>query len=89
MRDTKSYDHSPLQWQKNAVDRARRAAVRNSSQDGLIREQFSLPREEARSQARQWLDKYPRAAYWSRVEHWQKLPDGSIQFTMVRLPTAD
>jgi hypothetical protein len=23
------------------------------------------------------------------VEHWQQLPDGQIQFTMRRLPTAD
>lgn len=89
MRDDKYNDHSPMQRQKSAVTRARVAAQRRLSEDGLVREQFTLPRDEARLQARQWLDAYPRAAYWSRVEHWQKLADGSIEFTMVRLPTAD
>ena len=57
--------------------------------DGLVREAFTLPREEAREAARAFLDRYPREAYWSRIEHWQVLPDGRIEFTMVRLPTAD
>ena len=57
--------------------------------DGLVREAFTLPREEARETARAFLDRYPREAYWSRIEHWQVLPDGCIEFTMVRLPTAD
>lgn len=89
MRDDKYNDHSPKQREKYAVTRARVAAQRRLSEDGLVREQFTLPREEARLQARQWLDAYPSAAYWSRVEHWQKLADDSIEFTMVRLPTAD
>ena len=57
--------------------------------DGLIRETFVLEREEAREKARAYLDRFPREAYWSRVEHWRQLPDGRIEFTMVRLPTAD
>ena len=32
---------------------------------------------------------YPKAAYMSEVEHWRELPDGGIEFTMRRLPTAD
>ena len=57
--------------------------------DGLVRETFTLPREEARERARLFLERYPREAYWSRVEHWRRLEDGRIEFTMVRLPTAD
>jgi len=29
------------------------------------------------------------AAYMSEVEKWRELPDGSIEFTVRRLPTAD
>lgn len=57
--------------------------------DGLVREAFTLPRDEAREAARAFLERYPREAYWSRVEHWRALDDGRIEFTMVRLPTAD
>lgn len=53
------------------------------------RQTWTLPREEARSTARAFLNKYPRAAYWSEVESWRVLPDDQIEFTMRRLPTAD
>lgn len=75
---------------RRALDGARKAAVRgNRTDDGLVRANFTLPRDEARVRAREFLDAYPKAAYWSRVEHWRALPDGAIEFTMVRLPTAD
>ena len=57
--------------------------------DGLVREAFTLEREAARAKARDFMERYPKEAYWSRVEHWAQLPDGRIEFTMVRLPTAD
>lgn len=57
--------------------------------DGFKRETFTLPLEHARSYARAYFDKYPAAAYSSKVESWRKLPDGQIEFTMRRLPTAD
>ena len=83
--------------QAQALERVRRAARRGAERvghgrgqgDGLVRETFTLPREEARSKARDFLDRWPTAAYWSRVEHWQALDDGRIRFTMARLPTAD
>ena len=53
------------------------------------RESWTLPREEARKQARAFLKKYPRAAYWSEVESWRVLEGDIIEFTMRRLPTAD
>ncbi len=58
-------------------------------QDGYVRETFSLPREQAREKAKAFLKSYPKAAYMSEVEKWRELPDGSIEFTMRRLPTAD
>lgn len=53
------------------------------------RETFTLPREEARATARAWLDRFPKAAYMSEVESWRELADGSIEFTMRRLHSAD
>ncbi len=83
-------DYSTQGNTKRALDGARKAAVRrNREDDGLVRANFTLPREEARAKAREFLDTYPKAAYWSRVEHWRALPDDAIEFTMVRLPTAD
>ncbi len=57
--------------------------------DTWCRETFTLPREEARATARDWLDRFPKAAYMSDIESWRELADGQIEFTMRRLPTAD
>lgn len=50
---------------------------------------FSLPRDQAQQKAKEFLVKYPKAAYWSEVESWRELPDDVIEFTMRRLPSAD
>jgi hypothetical protein len=57
--------------------------------DGYLRETFSLPRDKARTKARDYLARYPKAAYMSSVESWRELPGGDIEFTMRRLPSAD
>jgi hypothetical protein len=57
--------------------------------DGYLRETFTLPREKARAKARDFLTRYPKAGYMSSVESWRELPDGAIEFTMRRLPSAD
>ncbi len=57
--------------------------------DGYLRETFTLPREQARAKARDFLTRYPKAGYMSAVESWRELPDGAIEFTMRRLPSAD
>jgi hypothetical protein len=57
--------------------------------DGFVRETFSLPRAEARATARQFLDRWPSAAYMSAVESWRELPGDRIEFTMRRLRSAD
>jgi hypothetical protein len=53
------------------------------------RETFALPRPEARAKAKEFFARFPKAAYMTEVEHWRELPDGRIEFTMRRLPSAD
>jgi len=52
----------------------RRMAGRRKPDDGYLRETFSLPRDKARTKARDFLTRYPRAAYMSSVESWRELP---------------
>lgn len=68
---------------RDLADRMRRRS------DGYRRDTFALPRGDARAKAREILDRYPKAAYGTMVEAWRELPDGRIEFTMRRLPTAD
>jgi hypothetical protein len=69
------------------------AAQRRSGSDGqpggYLRETFTLPRDEARARARDYFARYPKAGYMSIVESWRELPDGTIEFTMRRLRSAD
>jgi hypothetical protein len=67
----------------------RMAGQRKKAPDGFVRETFSLPREEARGKARDFLKKYPKEAYMTEVERWRELPSGAIEFTMRRLASAD
>ncbi len=53
------------------------------------RETFVLPRPVARERAREFLRRFPKAAYQSEVESWRELDNGDIEFTMRRLPSAD
>ncbi len=70
-------------------DIASRMAARRRKADGYVRDTYTLPREEARAKARDYLARYPKAGYMSAVESWRELPDGAIEFTMRRLPSAD
>jgi hypothetical protein len=72
-----------------AARAARRRAARAPSADAFRRETFTLPRAEARLKAREWFDRYPKAAYLTEIEFWRELEDGRIEFTMRRLPTSD
>ncbi|CCE09134.1 conserved hypothetical protein [Bradyrhizobium sp. STM 3843] len=64
-------------------------AARRKGADGYVRDTFTLPRDEARAKAREYLTRYPKAGYMSAVESWRELPDGAIEFTMRRLRSAD
>jgi len=69
---------------------ARRSArLPLARRDSYRRETFALPREAARDKAREMFARYPKAAYMTAIESWRELPDGAIEFTMRRLPTAD
>jgi len=57
--------------------------------EGFRRETFALPREAARAKARDMFRRFPKAAYMTEIESWRELPDGRIEFTMRRLPSAD
>jgi hypothetical protein len=70
-------------------DLASRMAGRRQPSDGYLRETFTLPREQARQKARDFLARYPKGGYMSAVESWRELPGGEIEFTMRRLPSAD
>jgi len=70
-------------------DLASRMAGRRKPADGYLRQTFTLPRAQARVAARDFLARYPKAAYMSGVESWRELPDGEIEFTMRRLSSAD
>jgi hypothetical protein len=70
-------------------DLASRMAGRRKPDDGYLRETFTLPRDKARARAREFLNRYPNAAYMSAVESSRELPDGAIEFTMRRLASAE
>ncbi len=71
-------------------DIARRLSGRRAaSGDSWRRETFTLPRLDARAKAREWFDRYPKAAYMTEIEFWRELDDGRIEFIIRRLPSAD
>lgn len=75
-------------------DVARRAAGRREGRDVTVegawrRERFRLPRPQARAKAREWFERFPKAAYMTEIESWRELADDEIEFVMRRLPTAD
>jgi hypothetical protein len=76
---------SPRDLANRMADRRKRL----KQDDGFVRESFTQPREQARVTARAFFDRFPKQAYMSLVEHWRELPDGDIEFTMRRLPSAD
>lgn len=68
---------------------ARIAAHKGRATEAYRRETYVLERDAARQKAREFLDRFPKAAYMTEVESWRELADGRIEFTMRRLPTAD
>jgi hypothetical protein len=75
---------------RNLADRSRDLRdLSKFKEDGFLRETCTLPLYVARLKARQILDEYPAGGYMTIVEKWRELPDGQIEFTVRRLPTAD
>ena len=78
------------------ADIAHRLATRShahkaapSTGGGWQRDTFTMPRQEAREKAREWFNRFPKAAYMTEIEWWRELDDGRIEFTIRRLPSAD
>ena len=71
------------------ISRRRAGRAESSKPDSWRRESFILPRAGARVKAREFFERYPKAAYSTEIEFWRELEDGRIEFTMRRLPTAD
>lgn len=78
------------------VDLAQRIARRRftrvdgaRSADMWRRETYRLPRLQAREKAKEWFERFPKAAYMTEIEFWRELADGEIEFVIRRLPSAD
>jgi hypothetical protein len=80
---------------KTPSELAQRLGARNRSRSREAgaslwrRETFTLPRQEARAKAHEWFSAFPKAAYMTEIEFWRETPDGQIEFTIRRLPSAD
>ena len=65
------------------------AIIARSTAPAMVRARGLHPtRDDARQTVREFLDRYPKPAYMSEVEHWRELSGGEIEFTMRRLRTA-
>jgi hypothetical protein len=78
------------------IDLAERVANRRGSrsraattEDAWRRETFCLPRIEARAKAREWFERFPKAAYMTEIESWREVAGDRIEFVIRRLPSAD
>jgi hypothetical protein len=79
-----------MKTQRDLADRSRELRdLRKETDDGFMRETFTLPLLAARLKAREILNAYPTGGYMVVVENWRQLPDGQIEFTMRWLPTAN
>jgi len=82
-----SFPRPPLAGLARQLNQNRRQKL--SGPDSFVRETYTLPRDAARTKAREWFETYPKAAYWTSVESWRLLPGDEVEFTMRRLPSAD
>ncbi|NDW03048.1 hypothetical protein [Jiella pacifica] len=78
-----------LRNRRDHLSQAGKGDAGRPPRDSFVRETYTMERDEARQKAREWFEKFPKAAYWTQVESWRQLPDQRIEFTMRRLPTAD
>ncbi len=79
---------------RKPIDLAERVASRRgkrstAAEGGWRRETFCLPRDEARAKAREWFERFPKAAYMTEIESWREVAGDRIEFVMRRLPSAD
>ena len=79
-----------MEQPRHLAERSRLQGDRRKTENNdLALETFTLPLEAARLKVRDIIDGAPYCGYLGIVERWRQLPDGQIEFTMRRLPTAD
>ncbi|MBV8472766.1 MAG: hypothetical protein JO107_04810 [Hyphomicrobiales bacterium] len=79
----------PSDLAERVAERRARRRGQGAAPEMWRRESFCLPRLEARAKAREWFERYPKAAYMTEIEFWSVRADGQIEFVMRRLPSAD
>ncbi len=79
----------PIDLAERAAGRRGKRSATAALEGGWRRETFCLPRDEARAKAREWFERFPKAAYMTEIESWRELAGDRIEFVMRRLPSAD
>jgi hypothetical protein len=79
----------PIDLAERASKRRSKRATVATAESAWRRETFCLPRDEARAKAREWFERFPKAAYMTEIESWRELAGDRIEFVIRRLPSAD
>lgn len=79
----------PIDLAERVANRRSKRSTAATAEGAWRRETFCLPRDEARAKAREWFERFPKAAYMTEIESWCELADDWIEFVIRRLPSAD
>jgi hypothetical protein len=79
----------PIDLAARVANRRSARALGGTAESSWRRETFCLPRDEARAKAREWFERFPKAAYMTEIESWRELAGDRIEFVIRRLPSAD
>ena len=79
----------PIDLAERVASRRGKRSTAAAAEGGWRRETFCLPRDEARAKAREWFERFPKAAYMTEIESWRELAGDRIEFVIRRLPSAD
>jgi hypothetical protein len=81
--------NKPIDLAARVASRRSRRSRATATEDAWRRETFCLPRDEARAKAREWFERFPKAAYMTEIESWREVAGDRIEFVIRRLPSAD
>ncbi|HEY3623310.1 MAG TPA: hypothetical protein VGL12_13160 [Roseiarcus sp.] len=81
--------NKPIDLAARVASRRSRRSRAAATEDAWRRETFCLPRDEARAKAREWFERFPKAAYMTEIESWREVAGDRIEFVIRRLPSAD
>ena len=63
----------PIDLAERVANRRSRRSHAAAAEDAWRRETFCLPRDEARAKAREWFERFPKAAYMTEIESWREV----------------